>query len=232
MLRWARNQAFRSSHIRFGSMRRLCAVVRKQFAPKGVKTVDFHEPKDGKQHVVLYTRSILEVLKQQLANPRFAGVQYTRFRHLRTQNGGVRVFGSFNNGQWYEFAHATAQTLGGGQPVSVAPYWMGSDVTVGRKSCSMYPWFVCSGCIDDDVRSEPSCWSIVAVFPHYKIKAAHRAGRPAEGPHGYRRRKVPMLCNTPLVALMAYYMYTFCLQITHFVHTVYTSDMQVTLHVY
>ena len=182
-------------------MRALCVAISKQFAPKGVKSVNFHEPKDGKQHVVLYTRSIMEVLKGQLANPRFAGVQYTRFRHLRTQNGGVRVFGAFNNGEWYEFAHATAQTLGGGQPVSVAPYWMGSDVTVGRnlprKNCSMCPFYVCSGCIDDDVRSEPSCWSIVAVFPHYSIKAAHRAGRPAEGPYGYRRRKVHVLHDTP-----------------------------------
>ena len=224
MLRWARNQAFRSRHIRFGSMRALCAAVSKQFAPKGVKTVHFHEPKDGKQHVVLYTRSILEVLKKQLADPRFAGVQYTCFRHLRTQDGGVRVFGAFNNGQWYEFAHATAQTLGGGQPVSVAPYWMGSDVTVGRKSCSMYPYFVASGSTDDDVRSEPSCWSIVAVFPHYKIKAARRAGRPAEGPYGYRRRKVPILHHTPLSGLQTYYVYTVWAQITHFVHTMHTSQ--------
>jgi hypothetical protein len=134
----------------------------------------------------------------------------------------VRVFGAFNNGQWYEFAHATAQTLGGGQPVSVAPYWMGSDVTMGRKSCSMYPYFACQGCIDDDVRSEPSCWSIVAVIPHYKIKAAHRAGRPAEGPHGYRRRKVPMLHDTPLYGFMSYYVYTECSLIGHFVHTMHT----------
>ena len=68
----------------------------------------------------------------------YAGAQYTSFRCLKTEDG-VRVFGAFNNGNWYEFAHAKAQTLGGGQPVSVVPYFMGSDCTVARKNMSIYP---------------------------------------------------------------------------------------------
>lgn len=189
MLRWARNQAYRARHIRFGSMRALCAAISKKYAPDGVKSVNFHEPRDGKQHVVLYYRSLLTCLKRVLANPRYAGAQYTSFRCLKTEDG-VRVFGAFNNGNWYEFAHAKAQTLGGGQPVSVVPYFMGSDCTVARKNMSIYPYFACPGCLDDDVRSEPGAWSLVAVIPHYNIKAARRAGRAEQGPLGYRRRKV------------------------------------------
>jgi hypothetical protein len=55
---------------------------------------------------------------------------------------------------------------------------------------SIYHYFVCPGCQDDDVRSEPGAWSLVAVIPHYNIKAARRAGRAEQGPLGYRRRKV------------------------------------------
>jgi len=100
------------------------------------------------------------------------------------------VFGAFkfNNGNWYE-----AQTLGGGQPVSVVPFFMGSDATVARKNMSMYPFFACPGCLDDDVRSEPGAWSLVAVIPQYNIKAARQSGRAEQGPLGYRRRKVRTL---------------------------------------
>jgi len=189
LLRWARNQAYRSNRIRFASMRNLCAVISKRYHPEGIKSVNFWEPKDGKQHLVLYHRSLIGVLQRLLRHPRYAGVQYTSFRMLRTDQG-VRVFGAFNNGEWYECAHLKAQTLGGGRPVSVVPYFMGSDVTVARKTMPMYPFYVCPGCIDDDRRSEPASWAIVAVFPHFNGKAAARAGRPPDGPHGYRRRRV------------------------------------------
>jgi hypothetical protein len=173
-------------------MRALCTAISKKYAPDEVKSVNFLQPRDGKQHVVLYYRSLLTCLKRVLANPRYAGAQYTSFRCLKTEDG-VRVFGAFNNGNWYEFAHAKAQTLGGGQPVSVVPFFMGSDATVARKNMSMYPFFACPGCLDDDVRSEPGAWSLVAVIPHYNIKAARRAGRAEQGPMGYRRRKVRTL---------------------------------------
>ena len=74
MLRWARNEAYRSRHIRFGSMRALCTAISKAYAPEGVSSVNFHEPQDGKQHVVLYHRSLLGSLKRVLANPRYAGI--------------------------------------------------------------------------------------------------------------------------------------------------------------
>ena len=58
------------------------------------------------------------------------------------------MFGAFkfNKGNWYE-----AQTLGGGQPVSVVPFFMGSDATVARtekhhdvhvslSTCFCLPW--------------------------------------------------------------------------------------------
>ena len=40
----------------------------------------------------------------------FAGAQYTSFEILRNDDG-VRVFGSFQGGQWYEFAHSVALNL-------------------------------------------------------------------------------------------------------------------------
>jgi hypothetical protein len=170
-------------------MRALCAAISKKYSPEGVRSVNFHEPQDGKQHVVLYHRSLLGSLKRVLANPRYAGIEYNSFRCLTTEDG-VRMYGAFNNGDWYEFAHAKAQTLGGGQPVSVVPFFMGSDATVARKNMSMYPFFTCPGCLNDDVRSEPGAWVLVAVLPHYNIKAAKRAGRAEKGPKGFRRRKV------------------------------------------
>ena len=143
-------------------------------------------------NVVLYHRSLLGSLKSVLANPRYAGIQYNSFRCLTTKDG-VRMYGAFNNGDWYEFAHAKAQTLCGGQPVSVVPYFMGSDATVACKNMSMYPFFACPGCLKDDVQSEPGAWVLVAVLPYYSIKAAKRAGRAEQGPKGYRRRKVHTL---------------------------------------
>ena len=92
LLRWARNQAYRSNRIRFASMRNLCAVISKRYHPEGIKSVNFWEPKDGKQHLVLYHRSLIGVLQRLLRHPRYAGVQYTSFRMLRTDQG-VRVFG-------------------------------------------------------------------------------------------------------------------------------------------
>ena len=60
MLKWDRNQAYRSRHIRFGSMHALCTAISKleKYAPGEVKSVNFHEPlaRDGEQHVVLYYR--------------------------------------------------------------------------------------------------------------------------------------------------------------------------------
>ena len=219
MLRWARNEAYRSRHIRFGSMRALCTAISKAYAPEGVSSVNFHEPKDGKQHVVLYHRSLLGSLKRVLANPRYAGIQYNSFRCLTTEDG-VRVYGAFNNGDWYEFAHAKAQTLGGGQPVSVVPYFMGSDATVARKNMSMYPFFACPGCLGDDVRSEPGAWVLVAVLPHYSIKAAKRAGRAEQGPAGYRRRKVHTLCILHAHCAHLAHFFTWCARSLDGVHGV------------
>ena len=55
----------------------------------------------------------------------------------RPDSEAVRVFGAFkfNHGNWYE-----AQILGGGQPVSVVPFFMGSDATVARKNMSILPY--------------------------------------------------------------------------------------------
>ena len=48
----------------------------------------------------------------------FAGAQYPSFEILRNDDG-VRVFGSFQGGQWDEFAHSVAQSKSTGDgPVS------------------------------------------------------------------------------------------------------------------
>ena len=41
MLRWARNQAYRSHRIRFASMRNLCAQISKRYHPDGITSVNF-----------------------------------------------------------------------------------------------------------------------------------------------------------------------------------------------
>ena len=127
------------------------------------------------------------------------------------------MFGAFkfNNGNWYE-----AQTLGGGQPVSVVPFFMGSDATVARKNMSMYPFFACPGCLDDDVRSEPGAWSLVAVIPQYNIKAARRAGRAEQGPLGYRRRKVRTLITLYAHCAHPAHFFDWCARSMYRVHRV------------
>lgn len=44
-----RTEAYRSRHIRFGTMRALCNAISKKYSPEGVSRVNFHEPQDGKQ---------------------------------------------------------------------------------------------------------------------------------------------------------------------------------------
>ena len=116
-------------------------------------------------------------------------MQYTSFAVLRN-NEGYRVYGSFQGGDWYEFAHNLAQTKSTGQPVSVFPLIASCDVTYGRKNLPMYPEIIAAGCVSDDVRSEPGSWFLIAMLPHYKNSPAELAGRVDEGPHGIRRRRV------------------------------------------
>ena len=77
----------------------------------------------------------------------FAGVQYTSFEILRN-DAGVRIYGSFQGGQWYEFAHSVARSKSTGNgPVSVYPLIGSCDVTYGRKNLPMYPYIVAAGCV-------------------------------------------------------------------------------------
>ena len=56
----------------------------------------------------------------------------------------------------------------------------------------MYPYIVASGCVSDDVRSEPGSWFLLGMLPHYKNAPAELAGRVCDGPKGYRRRRVEL----------------------------------------
>jgi hypothetical protein len=180
-------------------MRALSDAVKKSYVPEGVKGINFHERLDGKQNVMFYSRSLLACIKRLMSRPDLANGIYTRFNFVRDKNG-VRVIGAYNTGDWYEFAHLTAQTKGDGRPVSVAPMMCSSDVTIARKKIPGYPWFLSMGCLNDRHRAEPRNWLMVAVLAHYNDKAAERAGRPLEGPRGIRRRKVINLLSRILQA--------------------------------
>ena len=194
MLRWACNRAFKPSRLRFSSIRSLSNVVNKKYVPEGVKGINFHERLDGKQNGIFYSRSLLACVKRLMSRPDLANSIYTSFRFVRNKDG-VRVIGAYNTGDWYEFAHLTAQRKGDGRPVSVGPMICSSDVTIARKKIPGYPWFLTMGCLGDRHRSEPRNWLMVAVLAHYNDKAAQRAGRPGQGPHGIPRRKVVLVCT-------------------------------------
>ncbi len=189
MLRWACNKAYRSRKLRFSNIRSLSLAVRNQYVPEGVTGINFHEPLDGKQNIMFYHRALLPCIKRLLSRPDYAMSLYTRFKLVRDTDG-VRVIGAFNTGDWYEFAHVTAQTKGDGSPVMVNPILCSTDVTVARKNLPVYPFFLACGCIGDRHLSEPSSWLMVACLPHYDEKAARAAKRPADGPTGIPRRKV------------------------------------------
>jgi len=192
MLAWACNKAYRPGNIRTRNIRTLTTRVRKAYVPEGVKSINFHEPLDGNQSIMFYHRDLLPCIKRLLARPALThAMMYTRFRLVRDRDG-IRVIGAFNTGDWYEFAHVTAQSKGGGRPVTVVPLFAGADVTVARKKISVYPFFVALGISGDNKLSEPGSWLMVACLPHYKDKVANAAGRPPTGPQSIMRRKVSL----------------------------------------
>ena len=198
MLKWACNRAYRPRRLRFRNIRSLSLAVRRQYVPEGIKSLNFHEPLDGHQNVMFHHRDLLPLIRRILSRPNFANTLYTRFRLVRGRDG-VRIIGAYNTGDWYEFAHVTAQTKGGGRPVTVLPVFGGTDVTVARKNVPVYPFFTCPGCIGDRNMSEPGSWLLVACLPHYNDKAAVAAKRPLDGPLGIKRRKVLVLLVVHLV---------------------------------
>jgi hypothetical protein len=194
-MQWALNEASKASDVRYRSMRKLNAAITKTYAPCGVNSKNLHEPLDGNQYLWLHYRDVFATLQAMLKDPKFAGVQYTAFKMLRSADGD-RIYGSFHGGQWYEFAHSLAQTKGTGrEQVSVYPVLGSCDVTYGRKNMPMYPYIVTAGCVSDDVRSEPGSWFLLAMLPHYRNSPAELAGRACEGPKGYRRRRVELHCG-------------------------------------
>ena len=119
-------------------------------------------------------------------------MQYTSFKIVRN-DAGFRVYGSFQGGQWYEFAHSIAQTLGtGNRPVSVLPVLASCDVTVGRKKLPLYPFIFALGCVSVDICSEPGSWYLLAMLSHYLNGPAELAERIDTGPIGIRRRRVDL----------------------------------------
>ena len=135
---------------------------------------------------------MLPTLISMLKDPQFAGVQYTDFTIMRNENG-CRIFGSFQGGEWHEFAHAVAQSKAiDHEHVSVYSLIFSMDGTYGRKSVPLYPLVTVPGCVSDDKRSEPGSWYVIAMFPHYSNEPAENAGRCNDGPYGIRRRRVEL----------------------------------------
>ena len=191
MMRWACNEAYDPKKIRFSNIRSLATAVMKEYVPEGVKSINFHEKLDGKQSGWFHSRSLLPCIKRLLARPGLAPNQYTRFKLLKNKDG-IRVIGSLNTGDWYEFAQVKAQEMMGDDrtPVSIVPLLGSTDVTLCKKDIPFYPYFTSLGCIGDDQRSEPTNWILVACLPWYNGSAAKLAGRKPNGPFGVQRRKV------------------------------------------
>jgi hypothetical protein len=87
----------------------------------------------------------------------FANTLYTRFRLVKDKDG-VCIIGAYNTGAWYEFAHLTAQSKGGGstgRPVTVMKLFGSTDVPIARKNMPVYPFCICVGCIGDRNMFEP-----------------------------------------------------------------------------
>ena len=214
MLKWACNRAYRSRRLRFRNIRSLSLAVARQYVPEGVKSINFHEPLDGHQNVMFYYRDLLPCIARLLSRTNYANTIYNRFRLLRGKDG-IRIIGAFNTGNWFEFAHLTAQTKGDGRPVSVVPLFGGTDVSIARKNMPVYVFFISCGCLGDRNMSEPSSWLMVGCLPHYNEKAAHAAKRKDEGPTGIRRRKVQQpwhLCLSTKI----YSWFTVCLLLVYF----------------
>ena len=71
-----------------------------------------------------------------MSRPNFAPNLYTRFKLVRNQDG-VRIIGAFNTGDWYEFAHLTAQNKGDGQGRWTAAGQRSTlDLQLGRHLCA------------------------------------------------------------------------------------------------
>jgi hypothetical protein len=151
-------------------MQALTRAIRKEYTPHGVESIDFHEPLDGNQYLWLHRRRMLPTLISMLKDPMFAGAQYTRFKMMRGENG-CRIYGSFGDGQWYQFADTIAQTKAiGNEPVSVYPCIFSSDVTVGRKNVDLYPLINVPGCVEDDKRSEPGSCYLIAIMEFGQVE--------------------------------------------------------------
>ncbi len=57
---------------------------------------------------MFYHRDLLPYIKHLMSRPNFANNLYTRFRLVRDREG-VCIIRALNTGDWYKFAHVTAQ---------------------------------------------------------------------------------------------------------------------------
>ncbi len=80
MLKWACNRAYRPRRLRFRNIRSLSLAVRRQYVPEGIKGINFHEPLDGHQIVMFYSRALLPCIVRLLSRPNFANTLHVNWR--------------------------------------------------------------------------------------------------------------------------------------------------------
>jgi hypothetical protein len=100
LYKWASNEAYRCRDLLYGSTNALARAITNEYTPYGVQSIDLHDPLDGNQDLWLHRRRMLPALISMLKDIMFAGVQYTKFKIMRGDNG-CSILGSFNAGQWY-----------------------------------------------------------------------------------------------------------------------------------
>lgn len=133
LLEWAANPAFGGDNVAYRTMRAMSNAICAEYVPGGELSADFTEDGDGPQSLVFYYRSLYQVVKDLLSNPRFAGRQYTQFE-VSTNGLGKRSFGDFNTGEIYQAAQIKA-----GPDASPVPIFLSADKTYVLKDISVHP---------------------------------------------------------------------------------------------
>ncbi len=73
LLKWACNQAFRHTEVRYQTIRKLSKDIRETYAPCGIICRDLHEPLDGNHYLWMHRSETLATLGAILKDPKFEG---------------------------------------------------------------------------------------------------------------------------------------------------------------
>ena len=133
LLGWAGNKEYRGENVAYRTMWAMSNAICAEYVRGGEMSADFTEVGDGPQSLVFYYRSLYQVVKDLLSNPRFAGRQYTQFE-VATNGLGKRSYGEFNTGEIYQAAQIKA-----GPNASPVPIFLSADKTYVLKDITVHP---------------------------------------------------------------------------------------------